>query len=535
MPYTPNSPAWADSPSTVSPIDAAHLTHIENGVVSVASDAASALAAANANNAYADAKAVTSVAATKTANFTATTATMTPVDCTSGTVTATLPSATGNAGAQVVVQRIDASVNSVIVSGTIRGSASTVTLALQFETLALVSNGTGSWWPGNGNKTLASLDARYSTTGVATSNYATLIQFYASLANRENGRCDIIYGPGDSLGEGYPATSWERTPAGWAQQIMRQRFPLPANPVPSMSAVGNDRGFMGIPGSAILGFPGNNPFPWVFTGGTNNSTGGWGAKFASWFGTAAGHKAVLTVPTGGLSSFEIHHVTGPSGGASGAYYKIDGGTAVVFSTLAGATTAAKLPVALPATTSIEVGFNGTGGVLLTGIREFKNTESASIHVHCCCIGGAQTSTWTATHPAGGWLQAQANLTPDLYVIELGGNEFLNAVASATFKTNMVALIALIRGAGMTCPIVLSLPYNGIMPVGGEPLANYVAKAKEIAAADPTVLVLDNSVRMPATNAANTFGLYYTDNVHGAANGNAYALMAESLAATISPQ
>jgi hypothetical protein len=534
MPYSPQT--WVDSPSTASPIDASHLNHVESGISSVASDAATAQATANANNAYADAKAITSVAATATANFTATVGKLTPVDCTSGAITVTLPSATGNAGGRLHIQRIDASVNTVTISGTIRGSASTITLALQFEDLELVSNGSGSWWPAAGNKTLGSLDARYSTTGVAASNYTTLIQFYAALANRENGKCDIIYGPGDSLGEGYPATSWERTPAGWAQQLMRQRFPLPKNPVPSMSAVGNDRGFIGVPGSAILGFPGNNPFPWTFTGGTNNSTSGWGAKFASWFGTAAGHKAVLAVPSGGLTSFEIHHVTGASGGASGAYYKIDGGSAVVFSTSAGSTTAAKLVVNSAVTTSIEVGFNGTGGVLLTGIREYSNTEAASIHVHNCCIGGAQTSTWTATHPTGGWLQAQANLNPDLYVIELGGNEFLNAIASSTFKTNMLALLVLIRAAGMTCPVVLSLPYNGPPTVGGgEPLTAFVARAKEIAAADPTVLVLDNSVRMPATNAANTFSLYYTDNVHGAANGNAYALMAESLAATISPQ
>lgn len=526
MAYTRN-PTWQDSPSTVTPILAAKLNALEDGVVATAN-------VADGNNAYADAKAVTGVNATQTGNFTAAAGKVNPVDATSGSITVTLPSATGNAGALVSITRVDATVNTVTVSGTIRGVSSTITMPLQYEAVDLVSNGSGSWWPYAGHKTLTTLDARYSTTGVAAANYATLTPFYASLANRENARCDIVV-MGDSLEEGFPATSWERTIAGWLQQLVRQRYKLPDNPVPSLSAIGNARGFIGIPSAALQGSGVNNPFPWVFTGGSNNDNSGLGPKFSARVMTAAGNKAVLTVPAGGLTSFDIHHTTTSAGSTTGGYYKIDGGTAVVFSTNSASQTAAMLHVASPVTSTIEIGRNAGNGISLSGVTEYSNNEAASFNVHNCGIGGAKASTWAGAAPSGGWPQAMANLTPDLIICGLGGNEYLNAIPSATFKTNMLSLISIIRGAGMNCPIILSTPYSAPPIVGGgEPLTNFVAAAKAIVAADPTLLLVDHSVRMPATNATNTYGLYHTDGIHGNANGNAYALMAETFAAAIAP-
>jgi lysophospholipase L1-like esterase len=513
---------------------AANLENLENGLVTAAS-------VADGNNAYADAKALTTVGATKTASFTAVAGTLHPVDATSASITVTLPSATGNAGARLVVTRLDSTVNTLTITGTIRGVSTSITLSLLNEAVELVSNGSGSWWPTADHKTLSTLDSRYSTTGVAAANYTTLTPFYAALANRENARCDIVV-MGDSLEEGYPATSWERTIGGWLQQLMRQRYKLPDNPVPSLSAVGNARGFVGVPSAALQSAAPNNPFPWTFTGGSNNDTGGFGPKFSARVMTTGTAKAVLTVPTGGLTSFDIHHTTSSLGSSTGGYYKIDGGTAVVFSTNSASQTAALLHVASPVTSTIEIGRNAGNGVSLSGVTEYSNNESCSFNIHNCGIGGARASTWAGTAPSGGWPQAMANLTPDLIIIGLGGNEYLNAVPAATFKTNMLSLISIIRGAGMSCPIILSTPYSAPTIVGGgDPLTAFVAAAKAIAAADPTLLLVDHSVRMPPTNATNTYGLYnvldiatYGFMIHGNANGNGYALMAETFAAAIAP-
>ncbi len=88
----------------------------------------------------------------------------TPVDTTAGALTMTLP--TGQAAGRLIsVEKYDSSTNVVTVSGSIRGSAGTIGLVLQHETVLLESDGSGSWWPFAGHKTLASLDTRYTLPG----------------------------------------------------------------------------------------------------------------------------------------------------------------------------------------------------------------------------------------------------------------------------------------------------------------------------------------------------------------------------------
>lgn len=70
------------------------------------------------------------------------------VDATSGAVTATLPTAAVKEGSQVIVKKIDASVNAVTVEGngaeTIDGALN-VSLPAQYDSVTLASDGT-QWW-----------------------------------------------------------------------------------------------------------------------------------------------------------------------------------------------------------------------------------------------------------------------------------------------------------------------------------------------------------------------------------------------------
>lgn len=85
---------------------------------------------------------------------------LTPVDATAGPLTMTLP--TGQpAGAPIACQKTDASTNAVTVSGSIRGVNTTITLVLLNETIDLIADAAGSWWPSASHKTLGSLDGRY--------------------------------------------------------------------------------------------------------------------------------------------------------------------------------------------------------------------------------------------------------------------------------------------------------------------------------------------------------------------------------------
>jgi hypothetical protein len=81
-----------------------------------------------------------------------------PVNAAGGAKTMTLPTGQPE-GTQISVEKTDASGNAVTISGSVRGSAGTIALTYQRETLLLHADSAGSWWPVAGHRTRASLDA----------------------------------------------------------------------------------------------------------------------------------------------------------------------------------------------------------------------------------------------------------------------------------------------------------------------------------------------------------------------------------------
>jgi hypothetical protein len=90
-----------------------------------------------------------------------------PYNASSGALTAPLPTGMPE-GTILSVEKTDASTNMINATGNVRGVASsTISLALQHETVVFVADVNGSWWPFAGHKTLGSLDARYDAAGSA--------------------------------------------------------------------------------------------------------------------------------------------------------------------------------------------------------------------------------------------------------------------------------------------------------------------------------------------------------------------------------
>lgn len=80
----------------------------------------------------------------------------TPADATSGAFTVTLPTP-AHVGAWLRVEKIDASLNAVTISGTIRGSSSTLTLTTQSHVIELVAESLTSWRPSNDHRTTSGI------------------------------------------------------------------------------------------------------------------------------------------------------------------------------------------------------------------------------------------------------------------------------------------------------------------------------------------------------------------------------------------
>lgn len=85
----------------------------------------------------------------------------TPANAAGGPITLTLPT-TPAAGKMLSVEKTDTSINAVTITGNIRGAAGqSIILSLYRETVGFVSDGSNSWWPVFGHKTLGSLDGRF--------------------------------------------------------------------------------------------------------------------------------------------------------------------------------------------------------------------------------------------------------------------------------------------------------------------------------------------------------------------------------------
>jgi hypothetical protein len=341
------------------------------------------------------------------------------------------------------------------------------------------------------------------------------------MANRANARVDVVH-MGASLVEAQPTTSSSKWTSQALAGLLRARYPTPG--------VVGGRGFIGTPTTFVAA-----NWPIAFTGGAFDDTAlSLGAKHRVWQAVAAA-KAVLTVPPAGLTSYDIQYLAGPSGQATTAYWKNDAGAATVFSTNNAAITSSKLHVPGPVANTVEVGWNAAGALVVDGIIEYNGDENAGIQVHNCGHGFFTTAQWQTGNT---WTACLAALTPKLLIMQdYGANDGYTGngnIGAAQFQANLTALIAQVRAAGITCPIVLVSVYDltQVALPTKEPWANYVAAQAAIAAADPTIVYVDLTTKMPATNAAKTFNLYDVDGIHGNANGNAYHYIAQILFDTI---
>lgn len=359
--------------------------------------------------------------------------------------------------------------------------------------------------------------------------YSDLLPWFVALGGRETKRANIVM-IGASVTEGVGVTV-DQTQAQRLATTLRGRFP-------TRGLSGGGRGHIGQPASATS-------YPWTYGTQGTLAASAWDetfhigmnhrARVLKGDGSAANYNWAKITLSGAVTSFDISHTKTSLGGVNYGYYKIDGGAAVAFSTNASSPTPELLHIASAATSTIEIGCLA-GSLYLDGVVEYAGDENKGIQVHNCGHGSYTTANWdTNATTAGSWAFSIALLQPDLIVIsDLGVNDYVTSIGnktSAQFKTDMLSLITHIRAAGMTCPIILAanykVDYSGFTYV--EPWANYVAKMKEIADADSTVVLVDHNARMPSSS-SNSLGIIGGDQIHPTAKG--YGLMADTLVATI---
>jgi lysophospholipase L1-like esterase len=354
--------------------------------------------------------------------------------------------------------------------------------------------------------------------------------WFAALGRRQTARANIAL-IGNSVTAGQGATSF---PGCWAQLLpvqLRARFPTPG-----LATAG--RGFL----PPII--PPSNPTtfspPYVAISGATagqleaGSLYGFGPNLETW-NLNVGSGASLAYSLVGDSADILW--AGATGNGTFSW-KVDAGGTTNISTSTALNPAAVTHVSLGSAGAhtLTVAYVSGTPVYVTGVIEYDGDYTSGIQCHDLGFSGSTSGYWTVTGGATELAAALASLSPGLICIELGLNDNANGIAPAVTAANITSVIAAIRAAlGATCPPFLLLAmYNAAQdgPTSAALWAQYVTALYGIAAADPLIDILDFSLRMPSTAAANTWSLYNADGIHP--NNAGHQLIADILTDFLSP-
>lgn len=366
-----------------------------------------------------------------------------------------------------------------------------------------------------------------------------LMPWHAALGNSRNAPAKWLQ-VGDSLTEGYSATTKDKRWASLAADAVTTRFPTINGYTPRGGNFlpcywwGQSQGNSVLTPPAVI-IPGQG------TPGTDSSFG-FGGRGAN-LGANQGYTW-----TENCSSFDVCYIQGTATGTLGV--TVDGGTEITFSTTGSLTggkrwnSSAQGGLTLtPGSHTIKVRQISGGNCYVTGLMLYLGNETTGVQVVESGHFGWKVSDWTTSNTYR--LQEMGTFQPHLVTIMLGANDYQNNVASATFKTQLQTLITQIRGVktSQTSFVLIACHVRGDVTSPAEPWSNYVSAMKSISATDTGgiggasgVSFIDLSRRLPApgsNGAGDPLGIIASDRVHYSNFGS--GMVANAVVAGISPR
>lgn len=169
----------------------------------------------------------------------------------------------------------------------------------------------------------------------------------------------------------------------------------------------------------------------------------------------------------------------------------------------------------------------SGTVNVSGIMVFRDDETKGVRGWEAGYSGATAGQISAYTYFGQWV---GEIDPDLVVIEVGTNDYANAISPATVKTSIESMITSIRAnTSPDASIVLMAIYD--RPAVGAAWPSYIAAIDAIAKAQDDVSVFDLAKRIGAAGTTASGGL--VSSVHPTALGSRY--IANALAGFLEPR
>lgn len=147
----------------------------------------------------------------------------------------------------------------------------------------------------------------------------------------------------------------------------------------------------------------------------------------------------------------------------------------------------------------QVYLKGTGAsgttTAIAGARFRNVTNPAGMVFHSFSQGGYRCDSWTASHAQAYTFLRACSI--DIFMITLGVNDMIGAGQSpATYKTNLLALIAILRQANPSAKFVLRVePYQSYTNGFGSNFDQLAGVHKEIVDADYSCILINTRRRM----------------------------------------
>jgi lysophospholipase L1-like esterase len=353
-------------------------------------------------------------------------------------------------------------------------------------------------------------------------NLAALQPLWAGLAGCLASPCDILF-IGDSLFEGQDTTVITNRIQDQVIALLRNRF-----------QVGGPTGGRGyVPSWYGVTSP-TGISPTLAGAAATNQTYGLGRRSV----TLASISDTITWPAITCTAADLIYNNQTTGTKLSGKFNSDTVTSTTSGSRGGSTELRVTPVGGRGSNTLQAAYvtGSSASVNIEGAMFYDGDESAGIRLWDGSHFGFTVSSFTALEnwlSTIQWAITSANLKAVIY--GLGTNDCIS-ISSAAFATNLLALINATKGkspAVTTSHIIVMQPSRtttGTPLI--EPWANYVAAARALAVADPTLAFVDLSQRLPGAD-ADQIGLHNADLIH--LNDRGYRMEAMALAEAISPR
>lgn len=178
--------------------------------------------------------------------------------------------------------------------------------------------------------------------------------------------------------------------------------------------------------------------------------------------------------------------------------------------------------------TVKVSWVSTGPVCVDGLMPYNGDSAKGIQVWDAGKGSAKITDVGTTSGFRGF-QQMGLLSPLLVGVEWGYNEYFGNIPSATFQANLQSFVSACISNAANAVYMFFIWPEPYKAGSGEPYSNYTSAIRTVAANTSNSVVVDFSQKLPA-NVNNTYGLFYTDNVHPSDKGSQY--IADELASII---